>query len=360
MKCLVISRPITNGGDYLIVKKLLEVLKNELPKYEVIFNDGSTLLTLDYLNSFDRLIIGGGPIYENRIFNYSSFPLLTNLSDVKVPIYIIGSGWFGKNGDMDSILKYKFNEEAISVFDKVIASGGFLSGRDYVTTRVLKNHGYNNAIMTGCPVWYDYDYIGNADINKNVNKTIKKIIISDPGITKEIDEQKIKSKQTIEVIEFIRARFPSSVIEFTFNNGIYTKYSTKCNVEIMNYLEENGIKYHDLSNDWEGFNVYNDIDLHVGYRVHSHIYTLSKRIPSILIEEDARGFGVNHALALETNIPSCIFDDYLSNIQPNPYLIEHLSKVIEEMIETDFLRIKNAFNIMNESYKVMQKALLKI
>lgn len=361
MRCLVICRPITNGGDYLIVKKLLEVLKHELPDYKFTFNDGSIEIEQDYINSFDRLIIGGGPIYENRIFNYNSFPVLKALSNVEIPIYIIGSGWFGKSGQIEDIVNYNFNDEAKIVFDKVISSGGFLSGRDYTTTRVLKNNGYKRAIMTGCPVWYDYDYIGEKDINNNVDKEIKSIIISDPGITKELEEQKIKEKQTIEVIELVKNKFPNAKIEFTFNNGIYTKYSTDFNLKIKDYLESNNIKYYDLSKSWEGFNIYNNIDLHIGYRVHSHIYTLSKRIPSILIEEDARGYGVNHAFGLETGLTSFnLKDNYFDKFSGNPNLTSQLSEVIDEMIESDFVKIKNAFNVINECYKIMQKSIKSI
>lgn len=361
MKCLVVTRTITNGGDHLIAKKLLEVLENELPNLEIVFNDGSKELTTDYVNSFDKLIIGGGPIFENRIFNYEAFPILKIISNIEIPVSIIGSGWFGKSGHSDDIFSYKFNNDAVTVFNKVIETGGVLAGRDYLTTRVLKNNGFKNAIMTGCPVWYDYDFVNSTEINKNVDKSIKKIIISDPGITKEVEQQKIKAEQAIEVIKTVRGEFPNANIEFTFNNGIITKYSTECNVKIKEYLEEKNIKYHDLSNDWKGFQVYDDIDLHIGYRVHSHIYTLSKRIPSILIEEDARGYGVNHALGLETNMTSYDIKANLANkLEGNKNLLVHLNSSIDEMITNDFIRIKNAFVLMNKGYKTMQNVLSNI
>jgi predicted regulator of Ras-like GTPase activity (Roadblock/LC7/MglB family) len=37
--------------------------------------------------------------------------------------------------------------------------------------------------------------------------------------------------------------------------------------------------------------VYSEADLHLGYRVHSHIFSLSNRSASILVNEDTRGVG---------------------------------------------------------------------
>jgi len=45
--------------------------------------------------------------------------------------------------------------------------------------------------------------------------------------------------------------------------------------------------------------VYEDFDLHIGYRVHAHLYFLSRRIPSILLSEDVRGSGQAKSLGME-------------------------------------------------------------
>ncbi len=354
MRYLVVCRVISNGGDHLIAKKMVELLGKLSPENEVVLNDGSKDIDLDYIHSFDRLVIGGGPVFENRIFNFDAYPVLKTILNVNIPIYIFGAGWFGQTGAEETILNYKFNEDALKVFNKVISSGGFLGGRDYLTTRVLKNNGFD-CVMTGCPVWYDYDFLGSVDINQNVNKEIKKIIISDPGITKEAYEQEMKSKQTIELIDFVINKFPTAEIMFTFNNGIFTKYSTNCNVKIRDYLDTKNIQYFDLANSWEGFKIYDNCDLHIGYRVHSHIYALSRRIPSVLVEEDARGYGVNHAFGLE-NLPSYDVEEMKKenakqNLKENKYLLKQLDFIVDEMIDSNYLKIINAFRFINETYK---------
>ena len=59
------------------------------------------------------------------------------------------------------------------------------------------------------------------------------------------------------------------------------------------------IKFHIINNSADGFSIYDDCDLHIGFRVHAHIYNLSRRNYSILVSEDIRGAGVNQTLGLE-------------------------------------------------------------
>lgn len=362
MRYLVISRTLSNGGDHLIASKLIEVIKREKKNDKLVFRNGVEKLDVDYINSFDAIIIGGGPIYENRLLNVESFPLLEIINEINIPITIVGAGWYGFSGFDKNVYSYEFSEVASRLFNKVLTTGGFLGCRDYITARVLKNNGYKNILMTGCPVWYDYECLDDIKVNSNVNKKISKIAISDPGITKRSEEQKIKSTQVIELIQTIQERFPKAEIIFTFNNGIITKYSTPCNTKIKRYLESQGIPVYDLSNSCEGFSIYNDIDLHIGYRVHSHIYTLSKRIPSILIEEDARGQGINHALGLGAySLTSFDIEGiFKETFSGNKNLMKSLNNVIDEMINSDFINIENAFAIMRNTYNKMKFQLKKI
>jgi hypothetical protein len=45
----------------------------------------------------------------------------------------------------------------------------------------------------------------------------------------------------------------------------------------------------------ENLLLYNNIDLHVGYRLHGHIYFLRNRKPSVLIAEDIRAYGFSES-----------------------------------------------------------------
>jgi hypothetical protein len=351
MKYLVVARTETNGGDYLIAKKLLEIIEHEKIGHEIVYKSGLEQFSTDFVKTFDRVLIGGGPLYENRLLSSNAFPLLDIVNDLSIPTDIVGAGWYGDDWQSDTIYNYKFNYYTLNILNKIVANGGTLGCRDYITSRVLKNNDLGNVIMTGCPVWYDYNNLDSVCINSSVNKEISNIIISDPGVTKKEDTHNLKAEQTISVVKLLQELFPHANIRFTFNNGILTKYSTPCNKKIKSFLDSQKIESIDLSNNWEGFQFYDSIDLHVGYRVHSHIYSLSKRIPSILIQEDARGYGVNHALGLSDQLNSLdISNKHKQEIHPNEYLIPDLKNQISEMIDSDFIKLKNSFRVMKESY----------
>ena len=60
--------------------------------------------------------------------------------------------------------------------------------------------------------------------------------------------------------------------------------------------ERLGARTRDISGSASGFAVYDDVSLHVGYRVHAHLYCLSRSTPSYLVAEDSRGIGVLQTL----------------------------------------------------------------
>jgi hypothetical protein len=52
----------------------------------------------------------------------------------------------------------------------------------------------------------------------------------------------------------------------------------------------------DITGSAAGFAVYDEVDAHVGYRVHAHLYALSHGRLSYLVAEDSRGSGVLRTL----------------------------------------------------------------
>lgn len=126
------------------------------------------------------------------------------------------------------------------------------------------------------------------------------IVISNPGRTKYLSEQICTVddyvKAHMAVVALIKSYFPNDKIIYTFNAGINTKYSGSFNRAVCDALDGLSVEYYDINGSTVGFELYDNAKLHVGYRVHSHIYCLNRGIPSILLEEEARGVGVNEAL----------------------------------------------------------------
>ena len=140
--------------------------------------------------------------------------------------------------------------------------------------------------------------------------------------------------------------------------------------EAIEFYKNNNINVVDITNSCKGFEVYDNSDLHIGFRVHAHIYNLSMRKRSILIEEDGRGAGVNEALGL---IGIKAYDDrfvddniYINKIRKaipcalNANLISEVDSYLEVLSDTDDRYINNAFLLMQKYYQNMERHILKL
>lgn len=167
---------------------------------------------------------------------------------------------------------------------KIESVSDTLSCRDWCTADMLREKGFCTE-MHGCPAWYDLKYIDKTNIS--FPKDIKKICISDP-------KDPWHERAGIEVVEWVKKRFSNAEIIFVYHRGIEE------NTRLESYLKQEHISYVDISDDYKGFSIYDECQLHVGFRVHAHIYNLSHRKLSLLIEEDGRGAGVNETLGFKS------------------------------------------------------------
>jgi len=349
MKILFLSRPITNGGDFLFSERAKEILAANLPKAQITVKHVLDEMNMDFINGFDKVVIAGGPMYDNRFLTREAQPLFRNLETIRPTIHFLCNGWYGMNINKNYIYIYNFYDNIINDLKQIEAKGGSFSCRDYITETVLRNNGLKNIYMTGCAAWYDLENLGDSQLKSLDFSNVRKVVISDQGLTKDSQWHEVKFQQTKELVEFVKMRFNKAEIVFTFNGGIDTKYSGDFNRGICEYLTGKGIEYVDLSGSMEGFHICDDADLHIGYRVHSHIYALSQRIPSILIEEDARGGGVNQALGLpDIQNYSCNEE---GNFAPNPYMLSELDYYLQELERENCSRLQAAIKRMQDVYK---------
>ena len=136
--------------------------------------------------------------------------------------------------------------------------------------------------------------------------------------------------QIIRILNLIKRMFPKAEVLCSFHRGIkrdqYTKrrYSYTYSF-IATYAKILGFKVHDLSYSAGGIEYYREFDLHVGYRVHSHIYFLSIRKPSFLLHEDGRGKGLS--LTLNNKLDVSAYE---------PKVIKNLKTNLKISLENEF------------------------
>ena len=171
--------------------------------------------------------------------------------------------------------------------------------------------------------------------------------------------------------------FKDSNIIVSFHRGIgevdeFTPEADAINTEkLANHALKLGFEVADVSYDADKLNFYNDCDLHIGYRVHAHIYFLSKRLPSILIHEDGRGNGVTEALnspGINAYKVSSLFrtNEFLAKVygriglKLNDNLIDELDKVLNDIQNSNYAVYKKTSEFIDEHYKVMEGFIKKM
>ena len=362
---VVLHHAKKNIGDFLIrdrAKKLLQHVRTdrelvEFPSWESLDD------RLDVVNNAKALILMGGPGLSERIYP-DSYPLATNLDDIKVPIVLMGSGSYGRVFERSFIEKFKFAPSAQQFINKV----EYIGLRDNFSKDIL-SHKNIAAKMTGCPVWYNVDYFGK----KFSEPKEKSIVFSPPA-------NMLFRAQCIELMEKIALKFKGYKLYSSFNRGyVEDKHTTKAYEDsiapIVKKGEELGYENIDCSYDLDKIDFYNNCCMHIGYRLHSHIHFMSRRIPSFLITEDSRSNGCVTSLGLhllqgeKKNIFSNTFisgNRYIkhlikrlaSPVKANPDLPSQVMEAIERELENGFLGFRGIDEKIDWMFENRMKAFL--
>jgi len=335
---VLLSGQIKNIGDFLITergRRLFEALLDP----EIVKLDRTKPLDehLELINKSRFVVLCGGPAYAPNIYG-GIYPLVDDLEKIKVPIIPFGLGWCGRPaGDPES---FGFDQKSKEFLRRVHQQLEYSSCRCDLTHRVLKNNGFDNVLMTGCPVWYDLDSIGKPF---QCPEEVRKIVFTTAADPKAIG-------QTLKLVKLITTKFPKAEIILSYHRGILPDRHTTIRaaagymtMALGSILLNPRVKVRDVAYDLEKLNFYDDCDFHLGYRVHAHLYFLSKRLPSVLINEDGRGRGMVETM----DLPVFNVDD--------PELINRVGSLIDTYKKTNFSDFERVGNYLDSHFEVMKK-----
>lgn len=277
-----------NSGDYLIGYRARALLRNHVDSEVVDINrrqlDDAAYETM---NQARAVLLTGGPAYQSSIYP-GVYDL--DLDRIKVPVLAYGLGWKGKLGQTPG--DFSFQPDAAEFVRRIHADATrFSSARDHLTVEVLANHGVQNVAMTGCPAWYDesklaQDYVYRPDV--------RRVVFSMPAVIQ---------PSVPALLRKLAKTFPRAQKVLAFNAGFQsTRSKDAAAITRWNYLMiaqgwMHGFRPVSFESDFVGFErVMASADFHMGFRVHSHIFSLSQRIGSVLIAEDSRGVGQQQAM----------------------------------------------------------------
>jgi hypothetical protein len=165
--------------------------------------------------------------------------------------------------------------------------------------RVLQKHGISNIKLVGCPAWYDFEALG---LSFEKPSTIKSIAISTV-----VPRWRYHRKQFRYLLRRIRNEFPETILYCSFHRGIFHDNHTSFirSIHLRRFKRiANKQEYIVLNPAFipKKLEEYRDIDLHIGYRVHGHIYFFAMRHPSYLLQIDGRGAGVSESLSAPSDV----------------------------------------------------------
>lgn len=360
-----------NAGDYLIkhsASSLLAELRTDREQIDLNAWEPLNAQKLEIVNNSEALLLTGGPALKYNMYP-SVYKLTDDLSKIKVPIISMGIGWKSIHGEWNDIKDYKLSSDTKKLIARMAESGYQSSVRDYHTRHVLEKEGMDNVLMTGCPALYSTSHIGKG-LEENTKP--KKVFFS-LGVGFVISramEQSVK-----EILLKLKRRFSDSDFSVKFHHSIDKSFlstpgaSPKLyhkNVEFLKWLETQGIDYEDISGSAENLiNCYKDCDLHIGYRVHAHIFMSNISMPSILLAEDGRGKALKHVMG------GAILDGYVSSNDSlimkiaskvgfadrfvvDEYLPELLMSTINSELKTGMPRLKNVRNNIDLHFNLMK------
>lgn len=243
-------------------------------------------ININTLKKAKAIIIPGGPALRKDLFP-QIYPVPSIVFKNNIPIIFLGIGAKVYPGTIQKLKKLKLSKSAIKFLKYSIDHGYSIGVRDILSKNLLLENGIEDVVVNGCPAWYDLEYIG-----KNLKKPpeIRKIAFSTPA-------SPLCFNQAKKIIKKLRNEFPKASITVSFHKGIYfdggraSKRLTNLNKDLATFSLRMGCEILDSSKNLNTLRLYDNSDLHVGYRVHGHLYVLSHRKPSFLIAEDSRGTG---------------------------------------------------------------------
>lgn len=294
-----------NVGDKLIEERTKELVSKEKGDVDFLtfFREENLEPYLEQINSTRAVLMPAFPIRDMPMYP-GVYQLVENISRIKVPMIPIGGNWNVYPGDEKSRNRLKYSEETCSFLSYIAGQVEQISCREYYTCDILEKHGIDNTLMTGDPAWFLLSAIGKPMYRP---RKIERLVFSPPLSAFYLEQAK-------EIMGMLAKMFPSAEKVCAFHlfdadtESATEKKSERSaamspdilakNRAIRKYAAELNYKIMEMAGDLKNLEFYQTCDLHVGYECHAHLSFFSRRIPSVLIAEDARGVGFNYTLGV--------------------------------------------------------------
>ena len=260
-----------NAGDHLILTSLVELLDEHFDDPEIctVWRADNWENVSEVVRDSDHVFFACLAIRENMLDEV--YPYLDKILDSSIPISVISAGT-DLPVHKDINIYSTFPDEDIKILKRTASRAAVFSTRGALTQYFCKQVGLKGAKLDGDVAFYDSRF----DRRKfHQDLEVDNIAISDPHYpTYYLPQLDI-------LIDGLENIFSQADIRVVLHgiNSVVKDFCTKKGIKCVEAYKRKS----------EGLDVYDDFDLHVGFRVHGHVSALKRRKYSYLLEQDGRG-----------------------------------------------------------------------
>ncbi|QIM19318.1 polysaccharide pyruvyl transferase family protein [Leucobacter coleopterorum] len=327
-----------NVGDYLIHSRARKLWKHLAPEVDLfsVPRWEAAALPLDA----QSLILCGGPGFTPRMVE-GVFPIVKTALERDIPISGLALGWQGLPKRNPG--SFAMTARSVATLRSIANSGAPISVRDDVTQDIARQFGIDT-IRTGCSAWYSIPDLGRTPLP--TSESPQTIVYTTPA-------QPSNTRESIAIMRALRRKFRGARLIASFHRGIRpdvqtTKKQSAPLIAQAAAARVLGFEVRDVSYDLSKIDFYRESDLHIGYRVHAHLDYVSRRMPSILISEDGRGFGQTETLHGKNHVLWA----------GSKNLLERLDRRLTTEISGGWPSLAHAVDVIENSYPVMREVIL--
>lgn len=275
---LLLHRALRNAGDFLIFERARRLIADRRPG--VVLDTAEAWRPLanqvpaERLRGYRALVVCGGPGYAPGMA--ARYPL-GDLAPLP-PLVLLALGAKIEPGTDAQLADFRLPDEDRHFLETVLTRTTAIGARDPLTAELLARSGIERVLMTGDPAWYDLERIAEPI---RVPAQVKVIAITPPA-------NPAAFRQATSLFRALAAARPAARLRVIHHRGVQRPFAA--------LAARHGWDQEDITGSADGFTTYDRADLHVGYRVHAHLYATSRGVPSYLVAEDSRGLGMLRAM----------------------------------------------------------------